>query len=200
MMKKTLFTLFLATLTQISPVSATPQIVMAYYVFPVQSSGNIFYQAAHHDYPATDIFCPTGSLFVAVTDGVVDHISTQDVWVESLNTPESRGGLSVSIIGYDGIRYYGSHLSSIAEGLTVGQHVNVGDTLGYTGDSGNARVTPPHVHFGISRPTTPDDWATRRGEVSPYPYLKVWERGDARVPRRVDAPPLTPPHGGEISL
>ena len=196
-MKKLFFTLFLATLAPLSWVSADPQIVMGHYVFPVSSTGNVTYGAEHHDYPATDIFCPPGSIFRAVTDGVVEHISTQDVWVQSINDPKSRGGLSVSIIGDDGIRYYGSHLSSIAEGLAIGQHVNAGDMLGYTGDSGNARVTPPHVHFGISRPTTPDDWATRRGEVLPHPYLKLWERGTVMVPRRIDSPPA-PPQGGDL--
>jgi len=185
-MKKTLFALFLATTTLIVPLSqiaAASTITVGHYVFPVQSTGNITYESQHHDYPATDIFCPPGSLFRAVTDGVVDHISTQDIWVEKTNAPETRGGLSVSIVGDDGIRYYGSHLSAIADGLAVGQRVKARQTLGYTGDTGNARVTPPHVHFGISRPTTADDWATRRGEVSPYLYLKFWERGDAMVPR-----------------
>ena len=197
-MKKLFFTLFLATLAPLSWVSADPQIVMSYYVFPVSSTGNVTYGAEHHDYPATDIFCPPGSIFRAVTDGVVEHISTQDVWAQSINDPKSRGGLSVSIIGDDGIRYYGSHLSTIAEGLAIGQRVNAGDTLGHTGDSGNARVTPPHVHFGISRPTTPDDWTTRRGEVLPYPYLKLWAGGTVLVPRRIDAPSLTPPQGGTL--
>jgi murein DD-endopeptidase MepM/ murein hydrolase activator NlpD len=167
------------------------------YVFPVQlqSSGNIYYQAAHHDYPATDIFCPPGSLFRAVTDGIVDHISTQDVWAQTINAPETRGGISVSIVGDDGIRYYGSHLSDIATNLTVGQRVTVGQTLGYTGDTGNARVTPPHLHFGISRPTTPDDWATRRGEISPYPYLQAWERGEALAPSIAPLPNEGDPKG-----
>ena len=191
-MKKLLFSLFLTSatlLTTTSPVSAESKIDIGLYVFPVQSSGNIYYQAAHHDYPATDIFCPPGSIFRAVTDGIVDHISTQDVWTQEINDSESRGGLSVSIIGDDGIRYYGSHLSAIADGLAVGQRVKAQQTLGYTGDTGNARVTPPHVHFGISRPTTADDWATRRGEVSPYLYLKFWERGDALVPRLIEVQP-----------
>lgn len=182
-MKKILLAAVLVTMTHFAPLTAETSIVIGHYVFPISSTGNVTYGAEHHDYPATDIFCPPGSIFRAVTDGVVDHISTIDTWDQAVNAPETRGGLSVSIIGDDGIRYYGSHLASIAEGLTVGQRVKARQTLGYTGDTGNARITPPHVHFGISRPTTPDDWATRRGEVSPYLYLKLWERGDAMVPR-----------------
>jgi murein DD-endopeptidase MepM/ murein hydrolase activator NlpD len=179
-----------STATEIPTATA----VTAQYFFPVQHA-EVSYGEFHHDYPATDIFCDEGSEFVAVTAGVIDYISFKDSWDPTTDDPNNRGGLSVAIIGTDGVRYYGSHLSSIAEGLTVGQHVNAGDTLGYTGDSGNARVTPPHVHFGISRPTTPDDWATRRGEVFPYPYLKLWERGTVMVPRRIDSPPLAPPQG-----
>jgi murein DD-endopeptidase MepM/ murein hydrolase activator NlpD len=80
------------------------------------------------------------------------------------------------------VRYYGSHLSTIAPGLTVGQRVRVGTLLGYTGKSGNARFTPPHLQFGISQPTTPDDWQVRRGQISPYPYLTAWAQGESLTP------------------
>lgn len=158
-------------------------IVPGIYVFPVQSTGDVYYQYRHHDYPATDIFCPSGSLFRAVTDGVVDFISREDTWDQTVDAPETRGGLSVAIIGDDGIRYYGSHLSAIAPGLEVGQRVKVRQLLGYTGNTGNAKVTEPHLHFGISQPTIAEDWETRRGQVLPYLYLKRWEKGDEMVPR-----------------
>jgi murein DD-endopeptidase MepM/ murein hydrolase activator NlpD len=90
--------------------------------------------------------------------------------------------MSVAIIGDDGWRYYGSHLSGVAEGITPGVRVEAGQLLGWTGKSGNARGTPPHLHYGISRPTTPDDWQTRRGEVPPYEYLRAWQRGEMVTP------------------
>jgi len=147
------------------------------YVFPVRSTGPISYGPYHHDYPATDIFCQIGSQFVAVTGGVVDYVSRTDRWDPRINDGDSRGGLSVAIIGDDGVRYYGSHLSAIAAGITPGVRVSIGQLLGLTGKSGDARVTDPHLHFGISHPTTPDDWAIRRGEVWPYRYLRDWQRG-----------------------
>lgn len=153
------------------------------YVFPVQSSGKISYGQYHHDYPATDIFCPIGSQFVAPTSGVVDWISTEDTWDSATDDPAVRGGRSVAIIGDDGVRYYGSHLSAVADGLSVGQRVEVGQVLGLTGNSGDARFTQPHLHFGISHPTTPDDWKTRRGEVSPFPYLNAWRHGEMVTPK-----------------
>jgi murein DD-endopeptidase MepM/ murein hydrolase activator NlpD len=152
------------------------------YVFPVKSDSKISYGKIHHDYPATDIFCPIGSLFVAVTDGVVDFVSREDTWDANINDGATRGGLSVAIIGDDGVRYYGSHLSRIADGIEPGVRVAAGQQLGLTGHSGDARVTDPHLHFGISHPTTPGDWAVRRGEISPYPYLQAWQRGKSMRP------------------
>lgn len=151
------------------------------YVFPVQGA-SVEYAAAHHDYPATDIFCPPGSLFVAPTSGLIDFVSYEDRWSPANDDPALRGGISLAMIGDDGVRYYGSHLEAISEGLSVGMRVEAGQSLGRTGNSGNARSTPPHLHFGISRPTTPEDWRVRRGQVSPYPYLRAWERGETLTP------------------
>ncbi len=151
------------------------------YVFPVQDAA-CWYPASHHTYPAADIFCPIGTPFVAVTSGVVDFVSREDLWKPSTNRPEHRGGLAVAIIGDDGVRYYGSHLSEVAEGIEPGVRVEAGQILGWTGSSGNARGTDPHLHFGISRPTTPDDWAVRRGQVWPQPYLAAWKRGENVTP------------------
>ena len=152
------------------------------YVFPVRSDGKISYGRAHHDYPAADIFCPAGSEFVAVTDGVVDFVSREDRWEPRANDGATRGGLSVAIVGDDGVRYYGSHLSEVADAIAPGARVAAGQLLGRTGNSGDARVTSPHLHFGISRPTTPDDWQVRRGEIPPYTYLKAWQRGESVTP------------------
>ena len=43
--------------------------------------------------------------------GVVDEVNTVDKWSGKTNTvAEIVAGLSISIIGDDGLRYYGSHL------------------------------------------------------------------------------------------
>lgn len=151
------------------------------YTFPVRGPG-ISYEAYHHDYPATDIFAPIGSEFVAPTSGRIDFVNREDLWDPATDNPADRGGVMLAMIGDDGVRYYGSHLSSIADGIEVGVRVTVGQLLGFTGASGNALDTPPHLHFGISRPTTPDDWRTRRGEIPPFPYLQAWSRGEMLTP------------------
>ncbi len=152
------------------------------YVFPVRAE-SYEYGRYHHDYPATDIFCPVGSEYLATTSGVVDFVNAVDQWDAATNAPALRGGIMIAIIGDDGWRYYGSHLSSVAEGLVPGVRVRAGQLLGYTGKSGNAQGTPPHLHYGISYPTTPDDWQTRRGQIPPYDYLQAWERGEQVTPR-----------------
>ncbi|HET9495872.1 MAG TPA: M23 family metallopeptidase [Chloroflexia bacterium] len=152
------------------------------YAFPVQPARAARYGRYHHDYPATDIFCPPGSRFVAPTAGVVDYVSLADRWDPSTDDPATRGGISVAIVGDDGVRYYGSHLSSVAPGIVPGVRVRAGQLLGRTGKTGSARYTPPHLHFGISRPTYPADWQARRGEVNPYVYLRAWARGNTLTP------------------
>jgi murein DD-endopeptidase MepM/ murein hydrolase activator NlpD len=143
----------------------------------------VSYVNYHHDYPANDIMCPIGSTFVAVTDGVVEFVSYEDEWTYQSTDPALKSGLAVGIIGDDGVRYYGSHLSAIAEGIAPGVRVSAGQSLGLTGDSGNAKGTDPHVHFGISRPTYPEDWQVRRGEMNPYLFLQAWQKGEALQPQ-----------------
>jgi murein DD-endopeptidase MepM/ murein hydrolase activator NlpD len=160
----------------------------ATYIFPVRPASAAEYGAYHHDYPATDIFCPVGSRFVAPTSGVVQFVSRVDTWDPRTDDPAVRGGLSVAIIGDDRVRYYGSHLSAIAAGIAPGARVQAGQLLGLTGHSGDARTTAPHLHFGISRPTGPTDWQARRGQISPYKYLQAWAAGKALTPVLPPAP------------
>lgn len=151
------------------------------YAFPL-SCADVRYSNAHHDYPATDMFAPIGCPFVAPVAGVVDEVSRQDRWDPRTNRPADRGGRFVSIVGIDGVRYYGSHLSAVRSGIRPGVTVAAGQRLGRVGRSGNARYTPPHLHFGISRPTGPGNWKVRRGEVWPAPYLDAWREGRDKSP------------------
>ncbi len=153
------------------------------YYFPVQPPKIASYANVHHDYPAADIFTPIGSTVVAVTDGVVDEVSRADRWNIKTNDGAYRGGLWVTIIGDDGIRYHASHLSSVVDGIEAGVRVHAGQIIGYSGNTGNATLTPPHVHFGISQPTFPGDWINRRGQVWPQPYLRAWTRGEDLTPK-----------------
>jgi murein DD-endopeptidase MepM/ murein hydrolase activator NlpD len=152
------------------------------YYFPVQPPDPARYGPRHHDYPATDIFVPIGSIVVAVTAGVVDEVNRIDRWDARTNDGAARGGLWVTLIGDDGVRYHTSHLSAIEPGIITGTRVYAGQVIGRSGKSGNAASTPPHVHFGISRPTFAGNWIVRRGQVGPYRYLKAWTRGEDLAP------------------
>jgi peptidoglycan LD-endopeptidase LytH len=149
------------------------------YIFPIQPSGAAGFAegTSSHGYPATDIFAQIGTKFVAVTSGVVDFVSNEDLWDPAHDDPALRGGISVAIIGDDGLRYYGSHLSKIAPGIAPGIRVTAGQLIGFVGNSGDARTTMAHLHFGISRPTYSNDWKTRRGQLDPFPFLLAWRAG-----------------------
>ena len=155
----------------VAPAQAAPV-----YVFPVSGCA-VNYARAHHDYSATDILAKAGCKFVAPIDGVVDEVNRSDMWSGKTNLGIDRGGLYVSIIGSDGVRYYGSHLRSIPASIQPGVAVIAGRVLGAVGATGSARGTSPHLHFGISWPTPADTWWVRRGEVLPWKYLDAWKQG-----------------------
>ena len=146
------------------------------YAFPILDC-KVTYARVHHDYPATDILGKKGCKFVAVTAGVVDELRKVDTYNYKKPTGDTKGGIFVSVVGDDGVRYYGSHLMKVAPGIEAGTRVEAGTLLGYLGDSGDARGTAPHVHFGISWPTAADIWWVRRGELYPWRYLDAWKAG-----------------------
>ena len=163
--------LALVMLLPLSSASAAP-----IYVFPVAGC-EVNYARAHHDYAATDILSKAGCKFVAPINGVVDEVNRTDTWSGKTNLGIDRGGLYVSIIGEDGVRYYGSHLRSIPASIQPGVVVKAGRLLGAIGSTGSARGTAPHLHFGISWPTPAQTWWVRRGEVLPWKYLDAWKAG-----------------------
>ncbi len=76
----------------------------------------------------------------------------------------SLGGISIYLTGNSGAKYYYAHLESLASGVKGGLVVNVGDTIGFNGSSGNAPDYLPHLHFQYAPPGS--DW------VNPYPLVK----------------------------
>ena len=171
-----------------APTTAAPT-ADAGHVFPVRAAagGSATYARSHHDYPAADIFAPCGSTVVAVTDGVVQGLSRTDSWDSRVNSGDTRGGLFVSVVGDDGVRYYGSHLREVDAALSPGARVRRDQRLGAVGDTGDAKGVGCHLHFGLSAPCGPGDWQRRRGEVWPQKYLDAWRTGATASP----APEIT---------
>ena len=67
-----------------------------------------------------------------------------------------------------GDQFFYAHLSSFAPDAVNDRHVEAGTVLGYTGNTGDAEPTPPHLHFEIH----PDGGDA----VDPEPFLKVWQK------------------------
>ena len=180
------------TLFTFQPASAAPN-----YIFPVADCA-VNYARAHHDYAATDILAKKGCKFVSPVNGVIDEVNRKDNWKGKTNLGIDRGGLYVSVIGEDGVRYYGSHLISVAADIQPGVAVTAGQLLGKIGSTGSARGTAPHLHFGISWPTPsqPNVWWVRRGVVLPWKYLDAWKSGKDLSPVKAVAAALK--KNGEI--
>lgn len=85
-----------------------------------------------------DIFAKRGTPVLSATRGVVSSIRETGL-----------GGKQVWVLGPARERHYYAHLDGWAEGLAVGDVVWPGDPLGMVGDTGNARGTPPHLHYGV---------------------------------------------------
>ena len=164
--------------TTISPAQAAPN-----YVFPIVGC-DYTYAKAHHDYPATDILAKAGCRYVAATSGVIDEVNRVDSWSGKTNLGVDRGGLYVSFIGDDGVRYYASHLRTIPLSIQPGVVVKAGRYLGTVGATGSARGTKPHIHFGLSWSTPPQTWWVRRGMVWPWKYLDAWKAGKDLSPAK----------------
>ncbi|GAA1584201.1 hypothetical protein GCM10009828_005540 [Actinoplanes couchii] len=151
------------------------------YTFPVKAS-NVDWHETHSKYKATDLFVDCGKPFLATTSGVVLEVSLKDEYVKGRPDGPLNGGLSVSLLGDDGVRYYGSHLSRVQSGIKAGTRVESGQQLGITGKTGNANNVC-HVHYGISPACAKTgDWEVRRGVVWPYSYLASWRKGGQKSP------------------
>lgn len=117
-----------------------------------------------------DLFAKRGTPVVAATHGQVWRIGE-----------DSLGGHVVWVLGEGHRLYYYAHLDAFTEGLTVGEHLRRGDPIGLVGNTGNARTTPPHLHFGVYR----IGWAGLTA-IDPVPLLKraPARRGSFENPRR----------------
>lgn len=162
-----------------SPSTSTTTAKTYQYAFPVV--GNNSYAETHHDYPASDIIANCGLTIRAVTNGTVLEVSRVDRFDKSDPQGEYKGGLFVSILGDDGVRYYSAHMSAVTDGIEAGVRVTAAQTIGKVGSTGNSGAC--HVHFAISPPCAKTgDWWVRRGVVYPWSYLDSWKAGGTKSP------------------
>ena len=136
------------------PYTVTLRVVPSLAVFPVagrttaavRSRFGAARDGGRREHHGIDIFAPRGTPVVAAADGTVRS-----------TTPSGLGGKLVWLraAGARQSLYY-AHLDTVL--VTPGQRVRAGDTLGLVGNTGNARTTPPHLHFGIYSRGPVDPW------------------------------------------
>ena len=97
-----------------------------------------------------DMIASRGTPLVAIESGTVSKTSNGGL-----------GGKTVWLRSDTGHSYYYAHLDGWASGLAAGDHLEVGELLGYVGNTGNAVYTVPHLHFEYH----PNGGAA----VNPYP-------------------------------
>lgn len=110
-----------------------------------------------------DIFAPKGTPVYSATEGIVTRIGEGEL-----------GGLYVFVLGPGGRRYYYAHLEAYAKDLNEGDLVTPETLIGYVGNTGNARTTPPHLHFGIYGSW----WNPDEQVIDPLPLLvdRDWKK------------------------
>jgi murein DD-endopeptidase MepM/ murein hydrolase activator NlpD len=150
------------------------------YVYPIPAEVHSGYHRTHSGYAATDVFASCGSPILSPVHGVVVDVRRVDPWDARTDDPFTRGGLFVSILGADSVRYYLAHFARLADHVEVGSQVVPGEYLGEMGTSG--RSSACHLHFGISPHCPIDEWWVRRGVVWPYPYFDDWRNGTQTSP------------------
>lgn len=83
----------------------------------------------------TDVFAARGTPVRAPASGVIR-------WAGG-----GLGGIAAYVVEPSGTYFYLAHLDRRPDGQRDGQAVQVGDTVGYVGTSGNAEGGTPHLHF-----------------------------------------------------
>ena len=122
----------ITTTTTTAPSTTLPPAPITYRL-PLGDGVALSYGRDHHDYPAADIFADCGSPVVAPVRGVLLEVRPADRWDEATDNPATRGGISVSMLGDDNVRYYVAHLAAIDTGLAAGDRVDAGRYLGDVG-------------------------------------------------------------------
>ncbi|WP_165593566.1 M23 family metallopeptidase [Aequorivita soesokkakensis] len=142
------------------------------YVFPVSGGNSKNIQSFWADprdtgsrsHEGVDIFADRGTPVIAISDGIIDSagergLGGKQVWLRD---------------GLFGKRIYYAHLDKIA--VSEGEKVKIGDTLGFVGNTGNAKDLPPHLHFGIYK---------AKGAVNPLPFIKKTEIQTSEMPSSI---------------
>lgn len=153
----------LAREVQAGVASAGASLAAAGFRFPVAGphsytdtfgAPRMFGTAYAHLHQGADIFAPSGTPLVACERGVLIKVGTDVL-----------GGTKLWLVGASGTRYYYAHLSGYADGVVEGKVVELGEVIGFVGNTGNAVGTPSHLHFQVHPGGGP--------AINPTPLLRL---------------------------
>jgi peptidoglycan LD-endopeptidase LytH len=110
-----------------------------------------------------DIFAPARSPAVAVANGVITSVSENNLGGRVVFLRPENSSYNV---------YY-AHLDQ--QLVSEGQRVSAGEVIGLTGNTGNAKNTPSHLHFGIY---------TFGGAIDPLAFVEPVKNSKAAFPAK----------------
>lgn len=108
------------------------------------------------DHQGNDVFAAFGAPVLAVTDGELFKVGTLPI-----------SGNRLWLRSDAGDEFFYAHLSAFSPAAVDGRRVNAGQVLGFTGNTGDAEPTPPHVHFEIH--------PGGRKAIDPHAILLAWQ-------------------------
>lgn len=127
----------------------------------IQSRFGVARDAGRRQHHGVDIFAPRGTPVLATSRALVRRVREQEL-----------GGLVVWLFDSErGLHLYYAHLDE--QLVQADTWVNPGDIVGRVGNTGNARTTPPHLHFGI--------YGQGEGPLDPEPFLRQPRQGAAAI-------------------
>lgn len=127
----------------------------------IQSTFGVPRDAGRRSHHGVDIFAPRGTPVVAASRAYVRRVRVQNL-----------GGKTVWLHDQErGLHLYYAHLDE--QLVEPGTWVRPGDLIGRVGNTGNARTTPPHLHFGI--------YEQGEGPTNPDPFLRQPRQRLARL-------------------
>jgi len=113
--------------------------------------------AGRRQHEGVDIFAERGTLVLSATDGIVTRVTETDI-----------GGRIVWVWDPErSLALYYAHLDE--QHVRSGTRLDAGDVLGTVGNTGNARTTTPHLHFGI--------YDAGSGAIDPDAFIRPIARG-----------------------
>jgi murein DD-endopeptidase MepM/ murein hydrolase activator NlpD len=133
------------------------------YTFPVYGKATAAddFGAARADtgkHEGNDVFAPFGAPVLAVADGTVHRVGTLPI-----------SGNRLWLHTAQGDAFFYAHLSAFSPDAENGRKVKAGTVLGFTGNTGDAEPTPPHVHFEIH------PGGEAKGAIDPHAILLAWQ-------------------------